>query len=306
MTARLILLAFVLLFASCAPKIKLEVERPPNLNTSGIKRIAVMPFEYPSSKHEKLAQHATKTVTGKIEKMDYFTVVEPAEVERLRRNGESIEKSVDAILVGKLSWPSDWTNEKRWQTKDGKGRVTNHVAWDHRTQISVTYTLISARDESVIGWISRTGSYDDNNSSSRTPSSVSNYKAVDDGLRFLFNDLRPHTVIEKRKFVKDSNAKMKAALARVKAGYHKDALESYLEIYEESKILAAAENAAILHEVLGDVQAAADLMQRAYDNTRDTKAGQTLARLNKILQDKATLESEYKDTPKPEEEQTNE
>jgi hypothetical protein len=86
---------------------------------------------------------------------------------------------------------------------------------------------------------------------------------------------------------------MNDALTQVKAGSYRVAYEAYLGIYGRHNSLAAAENAAILLEALGDTQAAAGLMQRVYAETGNPKALSTLSRLNRNLQDRALIASEY-------------
>jgi hypothetical protein len=124
---------------------------------------------------------------------------------------------------------------------------------------------------------------------------------VNSQLTFLGQDIAPHTVTENRALAKDKSkdkvlqAEMKDALAQVKEGNYKAALEAYLGIYEQYKSFAAAENASILHEAFGDTQIAANFMRRVFDETGNPRALEVLARLNRILQDQATLASDYSD-----------
>ncbi len=94
-------------------------------------------------------------------------------------------------------------------------------------------------------------------------------------------------------------AEMKEAIALVKVGNYKPALESYLRIFDRYKSVAAAENASILHEYFGDVETAAKLMQRALNLTGNPRAREALTRLNGILRDQATLANEYGDKSSP-------
>ncbi len=94
---------------------------------------------------------------------------------------------------------------------------------------------------------------------------------------------------------------MKEAVALVKAGNYRPALEAYLRIFDRYKSVAAAENASILHEYLGDIEAAANLMYQAVNlNEKPSpRAISALERLNKIRRDQATLANEYGDNSSP-------
>jgi hypothetical protein len=95
---------------------------------------------------------------------------------------------------------------------------------------------------------------------------------------------------------KELKKRMKEIAVIVKGGNYKIALDSYLTIYSLYNNFAAIHNAAIMHEALGDLSAAADLMQRAGNETGNPQAYIVLARLNRTMQEQAMLENEYGDT----------
>ena len=292
----------ILVFGGCATKINLEVARPPTLNTAGIKRIAIMPFEYTGSRgYGEMAQYATTVATNKIREMDYFTLVDPSQIESLRRSNQSIENHVDALLVGRVTRVGSESDSKQGKYENRDGSVVYYTTYTTKVEVEFNYSLVRARDGSLIGPVSKKGR---NSSSSREnyPSAEGLLRAAIDGqLMYIGQDLAPYTAIEKRTFVTDKSGndalkkEMKDTLALVKAGSYKTALETYLGIYERYKSLAAAENASILYESFGDTQIAANLMQKAFDDTGNPRAKEVLARLNKILQDQATLANEYDD-----------
>jgi len=316
--------AALILSTGCATAIKLEVERPPKLNTSGIKRIAVMPFEgdgkytydperssslmgavvnlvvskVEAHNYSEIAQHATTVATARIRDMNYFTLVDPSEIRRLQSNNESIEGHVDALLVGKIT-NIDYDRESEKGTREKDGKKVNYTTYTTKMEVEFNYHLVLAKDGTIIGPVSKKGK---NRASSERdyPSAPPLVKtAVSDQLKHINRDLAPFTAVEKRTFKEDKSKnsalknEMKNALSMVKAKNYKAALEAYLRIYDKHKSVAAAENASILHETFGDIQAAADLMQRAIDDTGNPDARKVLARLNKILADQATLASDY-------------
>jgi len=317
------------LITACATSIRLAVNRPPNLNTAGIKRIAVMPFEANTNAGREMAQYATGVAAKRIQEMNYFTLVDSSDIERLKRNNQNLENYIDAQFVGRITRISINNETNKGSYKNKNGDVTYYTDYITKVEIEFNYSLVLARDSRVIGPVykrgSRSSSNRENSSSSqesltaaieekinknnRISSSRENYPSssellmaiIDEQLRYLSHDIAPHTVIETRTFAeektkdKDLKEEMKNALAQVKAGNYKSALEAYLDIYYRYKSIAAAENASILYESFGDVQTAADFMQRVYNDIGNPKAQETLAHLNKILRDQAVLASDYGD-----------
>jgi len=290
-----------LLAAGCSTSVNVKVEHPPALNTSGIKRIAIMPFESAFANRE-MAQYATSAVTARIKEMNYFTLVASSEIERLRNNNQSIEDYVDATFNGRIVRIDTKRETYQGAYKDKEGKTINYIDYTTNVEIEFNYSLVLARDGKLIGPVTKKNT---NSATSRDnyPSAPELIRAaIDSQLKFLGRDIAPYTVIETRTFAsEDSNdktlkAEMKNALDIVKTGNYRIALETYLGIYEQYKSIAAAENASILHELLGDTRTAGNFMRQVYDETGNPRAQNVLARLNKILQNQAILASEYNDT----------
>jgi len=291
-------LIFILLIG-CATSIKLAVERPPTLNTAGIKRIAIMPFS--SISNADMAQYATSVAAKRIQELNYFTLVDASEIDRLKRTNQNIENYIDAQFTGKITRIGVTNETYNGSYKNKDGDTIYYTDYTTKVEVELEYSMVLARDSRIIGPIYKKSG---NSSSSREnyPSSSDLVRGVIDGqLRYVGNDIAPHTVMETRTFAEEKTndkvlkTEMKNAIAQVKAGNYKPALEAYLGIYDRYKSIAAAENASILYESFGDVQTAANFMQRAYNDTGNPKAKDVLARLNKILQDKAILASDYGD-----------
>ncbi|MDR0301431.1 MAG: hypothetical protein LBI04_03855 [Treponema sp.] len=291
----------VLLLTACATTIRLEVQRPPALNTAGIKRIAIMTFEAASnnSVYREMAQYAATAATINIKALNYFTLVDPSEIERLRRSNQSIENYVDALFVGRITRVDAMTEAQQGSYKTKDGKTVYYTDYVTNVEIEFNYSLTRSRDGSVIGPVFKK---DSNRSSDREnyPSASMLLRAVvDRQLKYLGRDVAPYTAIENRALAKDKSkdkilqAEMKDALARVKEGSYRTALEAYLGIYERYKSFAAAENASVLYEAFGETKVAANFMQQVFDETGNPKAREVLARLNRILQDQAMLASDY-------------
>jgi len=291
-----LLALLVLVFTGCGPtRIPVEVDRPSTLNTTGIKRIAVMPFETDNSSYRGLASYATLAVAEKIRETGRFTLVDASEIRHLQRRKQNIESYVDAMFIGRIMRAVTENDSKTSQYKNKNGKISNSTTYYTKVEVEFSYSLKMARDGRLIGPISRTGV--------ASAYSADGYPSAEDLLRealasqiaLIRQDIAPYKSTEMRTFAEDKTGddavklEMKEALAHVKAQNYKLALQAYLGIYERHRSTAAAENASILYEVLGDTESALSVMQKVYDDTGNPTAQLVMIRLNKILDDKAKL-----------------
>jgi hypothetical protein len=301
-TVTLFMAAVLILITSCATSIQLTVQRPPNLNTAGIRRIAVMPFEANSSACREMAQYATTVATKRIQELNYFTLINPSDIERLKRNNQNVESYIDAQFVGQITRINTTNEAHNGSYKNKEGDIIYYIDYITNVEIEFNYYLVLARDSKIIGPIYKKRSRSETSRESYPLSSPLLRSIIDEQLRYLARDIAPYRVIETRTFVTENSkdkvliAEMKDALSQVKSGNYKLALEAYLGIYEQYKNIAAAENASILYESFGEVQTAANFMQRAYNDTGNPRAMSALDRLNKILRDQATIANDYGDS----------
>jgi hypothetical protein len=298
--APMALSASILVLAGCSTSIQLAVNRPPTLNTSGINRIAVMPFEA-DGRNDELARYATTVAASNIRAMNHFTLVDPSEVERFRYYNRSIENLADATFVGHITRTAVGSDAKPWSYKDNDGNTVSGTTYMTTVEVDFDYSLVRARDGSLIGPVSKRGRGRASSDEGYPSASALMRQTIDGELRFVGRDLAPYMSYERRVFAKDKasgkalKADMKNALALVKAGNYKPALDAYLRIYGQYKNVAAAENASILYESFGDIKSAADIMRQAYDESGNPKAKAALDRLDRNIRDQETLASEYGD-----------
>jgi tetratricopeptide (TPR) repeat protein len=299
----------ILTLTGCGPtKIPVQVERPSTLNTTGIKRIAVMPFEADNPAYTGLASYATSAVADRVRETNRFTLVDASEVQRLQRSNQSVENYVDAMFIGRITravYDNDAKTTAGWTDKKGRyyPPVTTYYT---KVEVEFSYSLKMARDGRLIGPISRKG-VGSASSGDGYPSAEGLLRnALNSQIALIGQDIAPYKSTELRTFAEDKTGvstvktEMKEAMAHVKTQNYKIALESYLGIYERYKSPAAAENASILYEALGDMESALKIMQRVYDDTGNPTAQLVIARLNKNLEDKAKVAaSEQEDTRQP-------
>lgn len=286
--------------AGCATSIQLAVKRPPTLNTSGISRIAVMPFENEGGNSD-MARYATAVATSNIRATNHFTLVDHSEIERLRYHNQSIESIADATFVGHITRTAAGNDAKPWSYKDKNGDIVSGTTYTTTVEVDFDYSLVRARDGSLIGPVYKRGRRSASSDEGYPSAPALMRQTIDGELRSVGRDLAPYISFERRVFASDKTpndalkAEMKNALALVKAGSYKQALDAYLGIYGQYRSVAAAENASILYESFGDIQSAADLMKQAYDESGNPNAKAALDRLNRNIRDQETLASDYGD-----------
>lgn len=304
-----ILAILVLMLIGCSrpTKIPVQVERPATLNTTGIKRIAVMPFEYDNSTYRDFASYATTAVADRVRETNRFTLVDASEV----RHAQKPEDYVDAMIIGKITRAVasyDITTSRGYYDKKTGRYSGNSTTYYTSVEVEFTYSLKIARDGRLIGPISKKGV--------QKSSSGDGYPSAEALLRLALNsqiatirqDIAPYRSTEIRTFADDKTGnevvkqEMKDAIVNVKAQNYKLALDAYLSIYERYKNPAAAENASILYEAMGDTESALSIMQRVYEDTGNPTAQLVIARLRKNLSDKekvAANEQEIEQTQSP-------
>jgi hypothetical protein len=300
------ILALALAGCSSSPKVALNAQRAPTLNTSGIQRVAVMPFESASHSYRAVAKHATSVAASKIQATNNFTLVSYSMIEPRRRIGKSFDDLADALFAGQIANISEESGCAQSQYTDKNGNAVVHNTCVRTVQVEFNYSFVRARDGTIIGPVAKKGSASASSESMGSLPSIETLarNVIDAQMAFLYRDIVPYTVTVTRPLAKESDKalqpQMESALAHVKAGNYIAARDAYISVYESSRSMAATENASILLEALGETKAAADLMQRVIAETGNPKAREILARLNIELQHTAAVgEFKAKDTRSP-------
>jgi hypothetical protein len=303
-----LVMIFALALAACStPKVALNVQRAPTLNTSDIKRVSVMPFEANNRAYKSIAQHATNVAINKIQATNNFTLVSHIMVEPRRLASQSFDDLIDAMFVGQITHVGEESSCSQSKTTDKKGKTTVYTTCTRAVLVEFNYSFVRARDGTIIGPINKKGSASASNESMNGLPSIETLakKVIDAQMSTLYQDIVPYTVTVSRPLAKEADKtlqpQMEASLEHVKAGNYIAARNAYISIYESSKSMAAAENASILLEALGETKAAADFMQRVIAETGNPKAKEILARINAELRQTEKVDEfkASKDTKNP-------
>ena len=296
-----------LAFQACAMTVGVRVQRLPAMNTAGIRRVSIIPFD-PGNNQElnrQAARFITAEAAAKIMDTTYFTVIDPAEIERLEKQGESVENYLDAFFVGQVlsvTVKNSSRKEERVNYETGEPYfVTIH---EREVDLMFNYNFRRARDGSLIGVVTKQGkqrAQNENREELPTPQAMLQ-AIVAAELVGLEREVAPHTVEETRILMKETTKdkilkkRMSETYALTRAGNYKQALNEYLALYAQYGTLASGYNGAILYEVTGDLDRAAAFMAELFEETGSPKVADELGRLRKSLADRETLASAYGDT----------
>jgi len=296
----------MLILAGCATSVSFTVQKAPAMDTSGIRRVAVMPFETGSNTRlqREIAQFITATAVSKIRAANYFTLVDHSEIRRLQQNGENIENHVDALFTGQIISMIVKDGSRIEERYEQKTATTYNVAvYDREVELTFNYRLIRARDGSIIDVITKTGrkqTRDESREGLESPLRLLQ-DIVTGNLAHLAKDVAPYNAVETRTLMteksgdKELKAKMKDVLGYVKSRNYTSALAMYRAIHEEYDNFAAAYNAAVLYEAAGNLSAAAALMEKCYNETGNPRARDAVNRLNRGMREQDILAAGYND-----------
>ena len=291
----------VLLIAGCASTVTMTVQRTPTIDTRGIQRIAILPFEAGdgSALQREAANVITRTATSNIQATGQFTLVDSSQIQRLQQNRESIENHVDALFSGTVITLNviDRTEIVKRRRDGVEVDVTMYI---REVELAFDFNLRRARDGSIIGMATKRGrdrDSDEDRAKLRTPSQMI-VQIVNHRLRDLYKDVAPYTETVRRHLMEDKVNKgikdsMKNAYAHVKAQNYRVALAAYLEIHSASNSYAAAYNAMVLHEALGETMEAFKLMEWIFQETGNPGARTEMARLTKVMEEEGLLAGDY-------------
>jgi len=309
----------LLVLTGCATRVRLEADRTPAMETAGLQRIAVMPFAAGDTAiavvlpgagipvtREAVATTLTAEVSSRIEATGLFTMVSSSTIESARARGANLENYADALFTGRITNFSATTN----QIPDPTGRFGPSRL--RIVEIRFEYFFENTRDGTIIGPVRRTARAFSHELPSAaidamvehlpgfaqiparltlglTLGTLASYstlsdRAIRNQLRLFYRDVSPHTVRVTRTLENEPNRdlrpQMNEARALMRDGQHEAALDAYLAIWESYGSVAAAINAAILFEVLRDLEEAVFFLEGVYG---ETGGNERVARVIDIL-----------------------
>ncbi|GHV83883.1 hypothetical protein AGMMS50212_12230 [Spirochaetia bacterium] len=284
-----LLCAILTIVLSCASTVPLKIEHPAVMDTTGIEKLTVIPFEDAyfqkergllhgalysmfRNREEKLQDEERKTaitltrnfiLTAKdIKTWEFINPYKLAKTDK-----ENYLENVDAYITGKIE--KFYVDDVETRIESAGLSLDTNIT--RTVELVWSYSLVRASDETVIATAQKSGkekqSFRSDNDAEFSPSSLAGiiirreYKA-------MLHDFMPWTENTKQKLAQDKTGdpRMKEAQKLSASKKYADALSIYNTVYAETGNFAAAYNEAILTEVQGDVPKALALME-AIDGT---------------------------------------
>jgi hypothetical protein len=260
--------AIVSTLGSCATYVPIKSVRPPTIDTSGIQRLAIKPFENKSGvggpNSAQLTRYMTETAERLIKSTGKFTIVAPT------------DPNADGVFIGEMRSFASKDTQERIEKKDKEGNIYIEITYSRNVYLEFSYSVISSRTDMPVGTIVKQGSNGSSGSgaSANLTDTLTLAKSiVDSQLRSLTRDIVPTIVSTDRQLMnetsknKELKRRMKAALAFVKNGNYEEAIRQYDEVYGEYGSAAAGTNAAILRESIASDAAARAELNRLFNDT---------------------------------------
>jgi hypothetical protein len=303
-------LTFGLTLAGCATSIPAEVKHLPTLDTSSVKRLAVVPFKDSdgSQTQKQLAADLTATVseiasgTGNFEMVSYESIQGPL------NSGQDISLNVDALLTGDIlsvSAKDDSRQVKRVSLDPVNKKMVERTVtvYDREVGLSFSYRLLRSRDRNVIGSEQRKSGTvrDTKDSRSDLASPVDlGRRILASQLKNMARDIAPWTEkvkLKLRKFDKElskdkeAKASFKEADAAVKRGDFEAARDGFKGLYDTKKSKNSAFNAALMMEALGDANSAIALLTQIGASSEVSRIRKSVAAEEAVAEYQANKDS---------------
>jgi hypothetical protein len=258
----------MLSLAGCATYVPIKSVRLPTIDTSGIQRLAVKPFENKSgvggSVGSQLAGYLTDKATQQITAAGKFTVVAPT------------DPNADGVFTGEIRSIVSKDSQERKEKKDKNGNLYIEITYKRDVTLEFTYSVISTRTDMPVGMVIKQGSISSSSleSADNLTDTLTLAKSIADSKMSGFTrDVVPTIVSTNRKLMNETSKdkalkqRMKDVRALVRNGNYEEAIRQYDEIYGEYGSVAAMTNAGIIREsIASDIAAHAELA-RLFNDT---------------------------------------
>ncbi len=302
-------------FLSCATTVHVQLTRPAELDLNGARTIAVLPFKpmyYYQDKdasigkqivintflqifniNDKDEQMAIDTLHNQIERglinSPFIKVVSAEAVERALQNGNI--NPADVYLTGGVSYydvDDKRTDEKKLvkaATETTKAEYQIVSTWKREVTFTFRYQIVDSSTNKIISADDFrchriSSSYDSKRS---LPDA---YYLIESDIKYeagkILQELQPYavtksiTLLEAKTKDKALKERMKAADDMANNSMLEKASAEFTKIYEESNLVEAGYNAAVLQEALGNLSLAERMMEELYLKNPDNRVAKGL------------------------------
>ncbi len=259
---------------------------------------------------DEVIRYLTSGVVRTLDRTGYFQIIPPAQLQRYmtefsaaaydhRRLQQTF--GVDAFIIGSVEsmdrreYPRSRSETVYDSEQEKQVQVTRRYLIQE-VYLEISYSVVDAHDGRILAVKRLDGRdrretripEDQDEADWRAPSLLPLYRGIiDDFLPEIRDHLTPRTVRQFRSLERDRSGdpRMEAADDLVKEGLYRDALRTFTSVWYQTGNSAAGYNAAVLHEVLGEMDAAVSMMRETAESTGESRAYRELNRLLEERQD---------------------
>ena len=307
----LVLSGFLFVFAGCATTIKVNVQRPAELDLNGASSISVLPFQtslfimpdvhgrvsvldaffsglFSSGEDYRCASYLTDNINKTLLSGKFYRLVDSNTVHSQLLRGETPD--CDIYLSGRIDYLTSFTETERCERKKDD-KIVYYDQFRKRIKIGVSYMVIDAKTSTVMDidtydFETFSGWYDNPSYLPGEFNEVRYY--LDSIVSDLSRKIQPYYETKKIKLLEDKtkNPDLKTANEYAKNKLYQKSYDVYREVYDSTGDFTAGYNSAMLQEVLGNLDEARSIMDRLVDETGDKRAMKALSDINnEILKD---------------------
>ena len=304
------LISLLFTLVSCATTVNVNLTRPANLDLNGAKTIAVLPIkpyayyrEYDTSLGTEILINtfyqmfeitdpdedaAIRALQGTIEsglmQSPYISLVSAAEVQRAQEKGYI--NPADVYLTGEIAYfnISDSATETKKLIKPAEGNRKAEYefikTWNRKVECIFRYQVVDSGTNKVLSY-REIKCNDEAYNYEHKRDLPSAYSIIESEVKYagkkILKELQPYVVTKSIKLL-ETKTKDKVLKERFKSaekladnGLIKDSINAFTKIYEETDLMEAGYNAAILQEALGNLSVAEKMMMEVYERHPDSK-----------------------------------
>lgn len=269
-------------------------------------------MEKTNTPEQRLARYTTDKLLQALIGTNYFTIVNSKDI-LSKLSGVSTPSAVEigqrsdaqAIVVGEitgmnrsLTYPTEIEKAKDKAT----GVVSNVTVYyvQANDEFSLTYRVVSTATGAILATKSFSGTKEQKVKSAEQ-GSLATLDAmcktmVDEWLPQITRQIAPYMVSEYRTLMDDKTKDplMKDANSLVKSKAYDKALALYVQIWQKTKNPAAGVNAAVMYDVLGQLDKALSAIDEVVNATSDKTAIREKARLERLKAENDKLAEQLK------------
>ena len=317
------LISLLFTLVSCATTVNVNLTRPANLDLNGAKTIAVLPIkpyayyrEYDTSLGTEILINtfyqmfeitdpdedaAIRALQGTIEsglmQSPYISLVSAAEV--LRAQNKGYINPADVYLTGEIAYFNidDSITETKKKVKEAEGNRKAEYefikTWNRKVECIFRYQVVDSGTNKVLSY-REISCNDEVHNYEHKRDLPSAYSIIESEVKYagrkILKELQPYVVTKSIKLLqtktkdKELKERFKAAEKLADNGLVKESSAAFTKIYNETDLVEAGYNAAILQEALGNLSVAEKMMIEVYNKNPDNRVAKGLSDIRYEIQ----------------------